>query len=147
MKAGSNSLLEDGEKTFNHIFRTLRYQNFRLFFGGQIISLVGTWMQQLAVIWLVYRLTNSAFLLGAIGFISQLPSFLLSTFAGVLADRFNRHRIVIITQVLAMIQATILAVLTLMGVITIWEIVVLMVFLGCINAFDIPTRHSMAPAF
>ncbi|MFI5253064.1 MAG: MFS transporter [Bacteroidota bacterium] len=142
MKSTSEPSRGNGDAGITHIFRTLRYRNFRLFFGGQLISLVGTWMQQLAVTWLVYRLTNSAFLLGAVGFISQLPSFLLTTFAGVLADRFNRHRMVIMTQVLAMIQATILAVLTLTGVITIWEIVALMIFLGCINAFDIPTRQS-----
>jgi MFS family permease len=142
MKSESKGLPGNDGRRFSGIFRTLRYRNFRLFFGGQLISLVGTWMQQLAVTWLVYRLTGSAFLLGTIGFISQLPSFLLSTFAGVLADRFNRHRMVIVTQILAMVQATILAILTLTGAITVWEIVVLMVILGCINAFDIPARQS-----
>ncbi len=127
---------------FGRIFRTLRYRNYRLFFGGQLISLIGTWMQQVAVIWLVYQLTNSALLLGIAGFASQIPMFVLSPFAGVLADRFNRHRIIVVTQSLAMIQATILAILTYSGGITIWYIIGLMIFLGCINAFDMPTRQS-----
>jgi MFS family permease len=124
------------------IFRTLRYRNYRLFFSGQLISLIGTWMQQVAVIWLVYRMTNSAFLLGLVGFGAQIPMFLLSPFAGVIADRFNRHRIIIVTQSLAMLQATILTVLMYTGSITIWQIIILMIFLGCINAFDMPTRQS-----
>src|ERR1043166_5819530 len=102
------------------IFRTLRHRNYRLFFGGQVISLIGTWMQQIAVTWLVYRLTNSAFLLGVVGFSSQMPSFVLSPFAGVLADRMNRHRIVIGTQVFSMLQASVLAVLTLTGENFVW---------------------------
>ena len=133
---------DDGGGSFNRIFRTLRYRNYRLFFSGQLISLIGTWMQQVAVTWLVYRLTNSAFLLGIAGFASQIPMFLLSPFAGVLADRFNRHRIIVVTQSLALIQATILAILTYTGGITIWQIIALMAFLGCINAFDMPTRQS-----
>ncbi len=127
---------------FKVTFRTLRYRNYRLFFGGQFISLIGTWMQQIAMTWLVYRLTNSAFLLGIVGFASQMPSFLLSPFAGVLADRLNRHRVVIATQVLAMVQALILAILTLTSTISIWHIIVLSTFLGLVNAFDIPARQS-----
>jgi MFS family permease len=123
-------------------FRTLRYRNYRLFFGGQMISLVGTWMQQVALTWLVYRLTGSAFLLGVVGFASQFPSFLIAPLAGVLADRVNRHRVVIITQVLSMLQATLLAVLTLTGMIQVWHIIALSAFLGLINSFDIPTRQS-----
>src|SRR5713101_2612297 len=99
-------------------------------------------MQQIAMSWLVYRLTGSAFLLGIVGFASQLPAFLVSPFAGVLADRLNRHRMIIATQVLAMVQATALAILTLTGVIEIWHILVLSLFLGLINAFDIPTRQA-----
>lgn len=125
-----------------HIFRTLRYRNFRLFFGGQLISLVGTWMQQIALAWLVYRLTNSAFLLGVVGFAAQLPMFLVSPFAGVFADRLNRHRVVIVTQTLAMLQAAMLAVLTLTGSITVPHIILLSIFLGLVNAFDMPTRQS-----
>ena len=142
MKSDSAPNSSSTKSRIPEVFRTLRYRNFRLFFGGQLISLVGTWMQQLAVTWLVYRLTNSAFILGMVGFLSQLPSFLLTSVAGVFADRFNRHRMVIITQALAMVQASILAILTLTGTITITEIVVLMIFLGCINAFDIPIRQS-----
>ena len=142
MNSDPSSASGKSKSRFSHVFRTLKYRNFRLFFGGQLISLCGTWMQQLAVTWLVYRLTNSAFLLGMIGFLSQLPSFLFTSVAGVFADRFNRHKMVIVTQSLAMVQATILAILTLTGTITINEIVILMIFLGTINAFDIPARQS-----
>ena len=93
------------QKGFGLIFRTLRYRNFRLFFGGQLISLVGTWMQQIAITWLIYRLTGSALLLGIVGFATQLPTFLVSPFAGVIADRHNRHRILVLTQSVAMVQA------------------------------------------
>lgn len=124
------------------MFRTLRYRNYRLFFTGQLISLIGTWMQQLALTWLIYRMTNSAFLLGIAGFAGQIPMFLFSSIAGVIADRFNKHRILIITQTLAMLQAVVLAVLTLTGTITIWHILPLLVFLGIVNAFDMPTRQS-----
>jgi len=127
---------------FKSTFRALRYRNFRLFFGGQIISLIGTWMQQVALAWLVYRLTNSAALLGLVGFVSQFPAFIFSPFAGAIADRFDRRRIVIATQILAMIQAAILAILTLTGTITVWHILPLGFLLGLINSFDMPTRQS-----
>ena len=104
------------------IFRALRYRNFRLFFTGQSISLIGTWMQSIAMGWLVYRMTGSALLLGVVGFSSQIPTFILSPFAGVFADRYNRHRIVIATQVLSMVQAFILAYLTLTGKIQVWQV-------------------------
>ncbi len=133
---------QENLRGFKSIFRTLRYRNYRLFFGGQLISLIGTWMQQIAMTWLVYRLTNSAFLLGVVGFASQMPTFLLSPFAGVFADRMNRHRIIIVTQTLAMIQAAVLAILTLTGNIAVWHIIMLSVFLGLVNAFDIPTRQT-----
>jgi len=133
---------KSGSQGFGLIFRTLRYRNYRLFFGGQLISLVGTWMQQVAVTWLVYRLTNSTFLLGVVGFWGQLPSLLMSSFAGVLADRFNKHRIIIITQTLAMLQASLLAFLTLTGNIAVWHVIALTTFLGVVNAFDMPTRQS-----
>jgi MFS family permease len=124
------------------IFRTLRYRNYRLFFAGQCISLIGTWMQQIAVSWLVYRLTHSVFLLGMVGFVSQFPTFLFAPFAGVLSDRWNRHHILIFTQSMSMLLAMTLAVLVLTGVIVVWHILLLTLFLGCVNALDIPTRQS-----
>lgn len=128
--------------TIRSTFRTLSYRNFRLFFAGQGISLVGTWMQYVAMGWLVYRLTNSPFFLGVVGFASQIPTFIIGPFAGVIADRMNRHKILIVTQTLAMVQASILAVLTMTGSIQVWHIIVLGAFLGCINALDIPVRQS-----
>ncbi len=124
------------------IFRALYSRNYRLFFGGQGISLIGTWMQQIAMSWLVYRMTNSAFLLGLIGFSSQICSFLFSPFAGVISDRWNRHRILVATQSLSMIQAFILATLTLTGVVTVLHLIILALFLGFVNAFDMPTRQA-----
>jgi MFS family permease len=122
--------------------RALGNRNFRLFFMGQSVSLIGTWMQRVAVGWLVYRLTDSAFLLGVVGFSTQIPAFVLSPFAGVLADRWNRHRLLILTQVLAMVQAFILAYLVLTETIVVWEIIVLSLILGVVTAFDIPVRQS-----
>jgi len=122
--------------------RALRHRNYRLFFGGQSFSLIGTWMQQIALGWLVYRLTDSAFLLGLVGFASQIPTFLLASFAGVLADRHNKHKIIIATQIFAMTQAFILAGLTLTGSVQIWHILLLSLFSGLINAFDMPTRQT-----
>jgi MFS family permease len=124
------------------IFRSLRYRNYRLFFAGQIISLVGTWIQQIALPWLVYRLTGSAFLLGAVGFASQIPAFILAPLAGVLSDRWNRYYILIATQTLSMIQAFLLAILFFTGHINVWNIILLAIFLGLINAFDMPTRQA-----
>ena len=124
------------------VFRSMKYRNYRLFFIGQGISLTGTWMQLIALSWLVYRMTNSALLLGLVGFAGQIPTFILAPIAGVIADRYNRKRLLIITQALAMIQALILAVLVLSGNIAVWHIVVLSIFLGLVNSFDIPTRHS-----
>jgi len=123
-------------------FRALRYRNYRLFFGGQAISLIGTWMQRVAMSWLVYRLTNSAFLLGMVGFVGLIPTFLLVPIAGVLADRWSRHRIMVVTQTLAMIQAFTLALLAIAGLITVWHIIALSIFLGVVNAFDTPVRQS-----
>lgn len=129
-------------ENFKTIFRSLRYRNYRLFFAGQLISLVGTWMQSLALSWLVYRLTNSTLMLGWVIFSSQIFSFVLTPFAGVLIDRWNRHRIIVIAQFLAMIQALVLAALVLYGVIAIWHIIVLSILLGVVGAFEIPARHS-----
>src|SRR5207253_2639224 len=105
--------------------RALAHRNFRLFFVGQGVSLVGTWMQSLAMSWLVYRLTDSAFLLGLVNFAAQIPSFFLAPVAGVLTDRWNRHRTIMATQTLAMLQAFLLAALTLTGHAEIWVIIVL----------------------
>lgn len=123
----------------------LRSRNYRLFFAGQGISLIGSWMTQIATIWLVYSLTNSAFMLGVIGFTSQIPSFFLTPFGGVFVDRFSRHRTIIGTQILAMIQSLTLAVLALTGVIQIWHIIALSLFQGFINAFDAPARQAFVP--
>ncbi|MBR8838676.1 MAG: MFS transporter [Stigonema ocellatum SAG 48.90 = DSM 106950] len=122
-----------------------RSRNYRLFFAGQGISLIGTWMTQIATIWLVYSLTNSPILLGVVGFTSQIPSFFLSPFGGVFVDRFSRHRTLIGTQILAMIQSLTLAVLALTGVVHIWHIIVLSLFQGFINAFDAPARQAFVP--
>ncbi len=125
-----------------NIFRTLRYRNFRIFFIGQNISLIGTWMQQIAMGWLVYRLTSSVLLLGVVAFSSQIPAFILSPLGGVAADRFNRRKLLVITQAFSAVQALILGALTLTGHIQIWHIIALGIVLGCINSFDIPARQS-----
>jgi MFS family permease len=122
--------------------RALRHRNFQLFFGGQFISLTGTWMQSVAQSWLVYRLTGSTIDLGLVGFASQFPVFLLAPFGGAVADRWRRHRVVVATQTTSMILAGILAALTLSGRIAIWHIYVLAGLLGSVNAFDIPARQS-----
>ncbi len=125
-----------------NLLRALRSRNYRLFAAGQGISLIGTWMQQVAMSWLIYRMTGSAFLLGIVGFASQIPTFLLAPIAGVLADRLNRRYVLIATQTLAMIQAAILAIVVFMGAVQVWHIVGLSLLLGLINAFDIPMRQS-----
>ena len=124
------------------IFRSLQYRNYRLFFGGQSISLIGTWMQRIAMPWLVYHLTGSAFLLGVVSFAGQIPTFVLSPFAGVLTDQFSRYRVLLVTQIVSLFQALLLAILALTGVIQIWHIIILSIALGCINSFDVPARHS-----
>ena len=124
------------------VFRSLQYRNYRLFFSGQSISLIGTWMQRIAMPWLVYHMTGSALLLGVVGFAGQIPTFLLSPVAGVLTDRWSRYRVLLVTQIISLIQAFVLARLCLLGIIQIWHIVVLSIILGCINAFDVPARHS-----
>lgn len=122
--------------------RALRSRNYRLFFAGQSISLIGTWMTRIATSWLVYRLTDSALLLGITGFAGQIPAFFLAPIAGVWIDRWNRHRTLVITQILAMVQSLALAGLALSGHITIWWIIVLVLLQGLINAFDMPTRQA-----
>ena len=126
----------------SHAWRALKYRNFRLYFGGQTISLIGTWMTRLATSWLVYRLTGSALLLGVVGFAGQIPTFLVAPFAGVWVDRLDRRRVLVITQILAMLQSLALAVLTLTRQITIHEIIWLSAFQGLINAFDMPARQA-----
>src|SRR3989440_8407444 len=104
------------------LLRALRHRNYRLFFGGQSVSLIGTWITRVATSWLVYRLTGSVFLLGIVGFCGQIPTLLLAPFAGVIVDRADRHRILVVTQVLSMLQSLALAVLTFAGVITVVDV-------------------------
>ncbi len=122
--------------------RSLRHRNFQLFFAGQLISLVGTWMQNVAQAWLVYRLTGSALLLGTVAFASQIPVFLIAPLGGTVADRHRRHRVVIMTQTASMILAFILATLTLTNLVQVWHIFVLAALLGVVNAYDIPARQA-----
>ena len=124
------------------IFRSLKYRNYRLFFIGQSISLIGTWMQRIAMPWMVYHLTGSAFMLGLVGFGGQIPTFLLAPVAGVITDKFDKFKVLVTTQIVFLIQATALAILTILGVIQVWHIVILSIVLGCINAFDVPSRQS-----
>jgi len=124
--------------------RALRHRNFQLFFGGQLISLIGTWMQTVAQSWLVYRLTGSGLLLGSVGFASQIPVFLFAPIGGITADRYDRRRVVIATQTASMLLAFALSALTLSHVVDrhVWLIFVLAALLGLVNAFDIPGRQS-----
>ena len=122
--------------------RALRSRNYRLFFGGQSISLIGTWMTRIATSWLVYRLTRSPFLLGMVSFAGQIPMFFVAPVAGVWVDRWNRHRVLVVTQILSLLQSFALAGLALAGVITVWEVLALMVFQGLVNAFDMPARQA-----
>ncbi|MBO0801394.1 MAG: MFS transporter, partial [Blastocatellia bacterium] len=124
------------------MLRAFDHRNYRLFFSGQSISLIGTWMTRIATSWLVYRLTGSPLLLGIVGFAGQIPSFILAPFAGVLIDRWSRHRLLVITQVLAMLQSLALGALTISGVVKIWHVIALSAFQGVINAFDMPARQA-----
>lgn len=142
IKNSSTTTLEDQPRVPG-MLRAMRHRNFQLFFSGQMISLVGTWMQTIAQSWLVYRLTGSSLLLGVVGFAGQIPVFLLAPVGGVAADKWNRHRVVIGTQASSMILAFILATLTLLHIVRVWEIVVLASLLGAVNAFDIPARQSL----
>ncbi|MBD2181247.1 MFS transporter [Planktothrix sp. FACHB-1355] len=127
---------------FGQILRALKSRNFRLFFLGQGISLIGTWITQVATIWVVYQLTNSALLLGVTGFASQIPNFILAPFGGIFGDRWNRHRLLVITQILLMMQSLTLAFLALTGKIQIWHMIVLSISQGTINAFEMPIRQA-----
>lgn len=130
-------------RAWEQMFRALRHRNFRLFVSGQVVSLIGTFMQTVAQSWLVYRLTHSEWLLGATWFCTQIPVFVLGPLGGLAADRHSRHRIVVTTQTLAMVQALALAALTLSGKIEVWHILTLAVLLGVVNAFDMPGRQSL----
>ncbi len=136
-EAGSRAL--GGAK---HTFRALGHRNYRLFFSGNIVSLVGTWMQNMAMSWLVYRLTGSTALLGLVSFTSMVPAFFLSPFAGAFVDRWPKRKVVVGTQTLAMLQAFTLAALELTGVVQVWHIVALSMVLGLVNAFDMPGRQA-----
>jgi MFS family permease len=131
-----------GRDRLKRITRALRHRNYRLFFGGQSVSLIGTWITRIATSWLVYRLTGSELLLGVVGFCSQIPMLVLSPFAGVLVDRWDRHRILVITQILSALQSAALAVLALMNVITVAEVIALQIVQGVINSFDTPARQA-----
>ncbi|MFZ0034884.1 MAG: MFS transporter [Sedimentisphaerales bacterium] len=124
------------------LLRALRNRNYRLFFTGQGLSLIGTWMQSVAMGWLAYRLTNSILYLGIVGFSSGIPILLAAPFGGVIADKFDRKRILIVTQVFSMLQAAIVTALAMTGVIQPWHIIVLSLLLGTINGFDMPTRQA-----
>jgi len=132
----------EASSNFAFMARALRHRNYRLFFIGQGTSLIGTWMTRVATGWLVYRLTGSAFLLGMVSFAGQLPTLLVSPFAGVIIDRSSRHRVLILTQVLAMIQSALLAILALTHTIGVASVAALQAFQGFINAFDTPARQS-----
>lgn len=135
-----------GDENFSRIrgaTRALSHPHFRIYFFGMLISFTGTWMQSVAQSWLVYKLTRSAWLLGLVGFVSQMPLFLLAPLGGVMADRHSRHRIVLATQAASMLQASALSALTLSGKVTFEAILVLALLLGLVNAFDMPARQAM----
>src|SRR5260221_9156850 len=143
--AGEQPTLQSQTKPSGSVafmLRALRYRNYRLFFGGQIVSLTGTWITTTATSWLVYRLTGSALLLGVVGFASQFPAFVLTPFAGIFVDRWNRHRLLVATQTLSMVTSFALAALTLTGTITMPWLLAVSVVQGLVNAFDMPTRQA-----
>src|ERR1700710_1842049 len=124
-------------------FRAFKSRNYRLYFTGQSVSLIGTWMQKTAVSWVIYSLTHSTFMLGVTLFASQFPSFLFSLIGGVVSDRYNRYRVLLLTQAASLAQALLLATLILLKHYEVWEILTLSVILGIINAFDVPARQSL----
>lgn len=139
-------LLPDHAKAFSHILVSLKTRNFRLYFAGMCVSLIGTWMQQIAMSWLVYQLTGSVFLLATVTFMAQIPILVVTPFMSVFVDRFDRRKILILTQTLSMVQAFLMALLTLTGTIEVWHIMLLSLFIGCINALDNPTRQAFYPS-
>jgi MFS family permease len=138
----TSSLASGLREMFSAMLRPLAHRDYRLFFGGQCVSQVGTWMQQMTVIWLAYRLTGDALLVGVVGFCAQFPTFALSPLAGVWADRFDRRRLLLLTQTLAMFQALTLAALTLGDAVTIWTLMLLVALLGAINALDMTASQA-----
>lgn len=126
-----------------YMLKALYNRNYRIFFAGQGLSIIGTWMQNVALSWLIYRLTDSALMLGLVAFMGQIPNFILAPFAGVWIDRASKRNVLVATQVLSLIQALLLAWLTIANRIEIWHILSLSLFLGCINAFDVPTRNAI----
>jgi predicted MFS family arabinose efflux permease len=125
------------------LLTVFRHRNYRLFFSGQLVSLMGTWMQSVAQAWLVYRLTHSPFLLGLTSFCAQVTVFFMASFGGMIADRVDRRKMLLVTQSLSMIQAGILAGLTIAGIVQVWEIIILAFGIGLINSVDVPTRQAM----
>lgn len=146
MIRGLREILPDNGKAFSSILISLKTRNFRLYFTGMCVSLTGTWMQQIAMSWLVYRLTGSVFLLATVTFMAQIPILLVTPLMSVFVDRFDRQKILILTQSLSMVQALSMAVLTLSGVIEVWHILILSLLIGCINALDNPTRQAFYPS-
>lgn len=130
-------------KRSQRALRALHYPNYRIFITGQAISRIGTWMERTAVSWVVYDMTHSTLMLGVTMFASQFPSFLFSLYGGVVSDRYRRHRIVLITQIASMLQATLLAVIVLLGAVQVWQILAIITTLGIINAFDVPARQAL----
>ncbi|MBS1933960.1 MAG: MFS transporter, partial [Bacteroidetes bacterium] len=126
-----------------HTFRAFRNRNYSLFFAGQSISQIGTWMQRTAISWVIYTITHSAFMLGLSVFASQFPSFLLSLYGGIVSDRYNRYKILLFTQTASMLQAVLLAMLVFTKHYTVWQILTLNIILGIINAFDVPARQPL----
>ena len=124
-------------------FKAFNSPNYRLYFAGQSVSLIGTWMQRTAVYWLIYTQTHSTFMLGVAVFAAQFPSFLFSPLGGVVSDRYNRYRVLLFTQVAALVQASLLTALVLFTQYEVWQILLFSVILGTINAFDIPSRQSL----
>lgn len=131
-----------GRPTALALFRVFRHRNYRLFFSGQLVSLMGTWITSVAQGWLVYSLTHSPFLLGVVSFCGQVPVFFVSSFGGMISDRLDRRKMLIVTQALSMLQAAVLAALTLSGLVRVWHIVLLALFKGLVNAFDVPARQA-----
>ena len=143
---GLRELLPNNLGAFTQVFASLKSYNFRLYFGGQCISLIGTWMQQIAMSWLVFRLTGSVLLLATVTFMAQIPILVATPYMSVFVDRFNRCKLLVLTQSLSMVQALLMALLTLTGLIQVWHIMILSLLIGLINALDNPTRQSFYPS-
>ena len=143
---GLRELLPNNSGAFIQVFVSLKSYNFRLYFGGQCISLIGTWMQQIAMSWLAFRLTGSVFLLATVTFMAQIPILVATPYMSVFVDRFDRRKLLMLTQSLSMLQALLMAVLTLTGLIQVWHIMILSLLIGLINALDNPTRQSFYPS-